>query len=428
MLETKLEGWCVKYVRLKIDMNPYQLLANEGINFNTGFIQEQLKTFPTCFLIDDAQSAFGETNSAFWKALSKEVNLPKTIRFVIASTYLIGGKDSPVEMEDFPRITPVNMLLTPVQSRSYLVDYLKFEFKDFTSLVDLIVEDCGGNIGALTIVDDYYRTEFYGRHTHIQEQVLIERFISSVHLRMKRLFGSESRLNNKFRPVIIDLLYGESVYIADNDFAQDTELKHYVKCGIISRDVLSGLTTFSNAMSRRYFIYQTYPRKALTNPDNVIDLVLVAIGKLSARELTQSVENEFPKESTFQHLMMSTVTSSLTAITHVYPEISNVIGTDAKIHGRVDFFINSTLRWGIELLIKGDRLKEHRPRFIGDGKYVDLLCNQYIVVDFRDIAYSVQVKPVVKENVITVYFYKGNYETAQCLLPDGNVQTISLSL
>jgi hypothetical protein len=430
ILETKLSptGWCVKYIRLQIGQNPYELLrCYGGIDFRTGRIEEQLKTSPTCIMLDDAQNAFGEEYSGFWNTLLKQVNLPGVIRFVIASTYLIGGKESPVEFADFPRISPAQMLLSPMQSQSYLVDFLQFEFRHFTSLVELIVEDCGGNIGALTIVDNYYKTEFYGRHPDIPQQELLDAFISSkIHGQMKRLFGSESRFEMLNRSLMIDLLYGGSTYIVDNEFVGDNELKRYVKCGILSREE-NGLTKFSNAMSRRYFIYQNYPGTSLENPENVVDLVLVAISKMSARELTQSIVNEFPKEAIFQHLMMSTVTSSLTATTHVYPENSHVIGTDNKISGRLDFFINSSLRWGIELLIKGNRLKEHRERFVGGGKYVDLLCHQYIIVDFRELAVGGQVEPVVKKNVITVYFQKGNYERAQCLLPDGNLRAISLS-
>ena len=126
--------------------------------------------------------------------------------------------------------------------------------------------------------------------------------------------------------------------------------------------------------------------------------------------------------------MMATVTSTLTATTSVYPENSHVIRSDVHISGRVDFVvINSTLRWGIELLIKGHKLMEHRERFIGDGKCVELLCNQYIIVDFREIAHGAKVKKLKKKNVITVYFCKGDYSTARCLLPNGSVKTITLT-
>ncbi len=53
------------------------------------------------------------------------------------------------------------------------------------------------------------------------------------------------------------------------------------------------------------------------------------------------------------------------------------------------------------------------------GNTLIFFVQQYIIVDFKELAVGGQVEPVVKENVITVYFQKGNYERAQCLLPDG---------
>lgn len=268
MLETKLTGRCVvKYVRFQVGLNPYDLLANQGgINILTGFIDDQLKTSrASCIMLDDAQNAVDdETNYAFWGSLLKDITLPQTIRFVITSTYLIGGTVSPVEFSAYPNITPAQMLLNPVQSRSYLVDFLNFEFKEFTSLIDLIVEECGGNIGAMTIVDHFFKTEFYGRRrSNLQEQELLDVYISpAILLRMKRLFESETiKFDIHNKPVMIDLLQGEFVYIPHIDFARDTELKHYVRCGILTREEPFGLTKFSNAISRRYFMFQTYPPK-----------------------------------------------------------------------------------------------------------------------------------------------------------------------
>jgi hypothetical protein len=135
----------------------------------------------------------------------------------------------------------------------------------------------------------------------------------------------------------------------------------------------------------------------------------------------------FPKEAVFQHLMMTGMTANLTAQTHVYPENCIVIDTGDKIPGEVDFFINGDLKWGIELLIQGRKLKEHRERFIGNGKYVNLECLEYVVVDFRGNVAGAPKKIVEKDNVITVYFKLDDYGSATCLLPNGSLHNIELS-
>jgi hypothetical protein len=59
------------------------------------------------------------------------------------------------------------------------------------------------------------------------------------------------------------------------------------------------------------------------------------------------------------------------------------------------------------------------------GNTLIFFVQQYIIVE---LAVGGQVEPVAKENVITVYFQKGNYERAQCLLPDGIIYGLFRSL
>lgn len=128
--------------------------------------------------------------------------------------------------------------------------------------------------------------------------------------------------------------------------------------------------------------------------------------------------------------MRQTISSHLTPKTCLYPENSVVIGTNQTIAGEIDFFVDDTLRWGIELLVKGRKLKEHRDRFVGRGQYVNLECNDYIVVDFRSNASGVP-KRMTDENVsnlLSVYFKEGCYDQVTCLLPDGTNSVIKLVL
>ena len=179
-------------------------------------------------------------------------------------------------------------------------------------------------------------------------------------------------------------------------------------------------------MSRRYFIRKTYPHRALNDPTNIIELVIESIRKISANTLRNAtVNNHFPKEAVFQHLMMTGLTANLKAATNIYPENLSVIGSDKKIKGELDFFINGHLRWGIELLVLGRKLKEHRERFIKEGKYVGLECREYVVIDFTNNALK-SLAP--RDNVITVFFNSNDYSKATCLLfHDESTQEVTLS-
>jgi hypothetical protein len=70
------------------------------------------------------------------------------------------------------------MLLDAENSLDFLVNSLKFPFSHFESFAELSIEDCGGNIGALSIVEYQYKTGIYGSNTPLDEQKLVDYFIS----------------------------------------------------------------------------------------------------------------------------------------------------------------------------------------------------------------------------------------------------------
>ena len=416
----------VKYIRMKKGQSPHEKLKAIGIDFENSSYSKEMSEGEVLIMIDDAQNSFSEElNKSFWESLLKTLTIRSNIRFLIASTYLIGGQDSPAEFITLPRISSEEMLLNPIISRDYLVHYLRFPYASNEPLVDLIIEDCGGNIGALAIIHDRFKSKF--THQDPSDRILVDYFMSSeLTESMDRLFGSETIMTLN-APYMVDLLYGRAVSIHLSLIANDADFKCYIKCGLLTRESSTGNTNFTSAMSRRYFIRKTYPHRALNDPTNIIELVIESIRKISANTLRNAtVGNNFPKEAVFQHLMMTGLTANLKAETNIYPENSCIIGSDTKIKGELDFFINGKLRWGIELLILGRKIKEHRKRFIGDDKYVGLECNEYVVIDFTTNA--PEYLPVVPgDNVITVSFNSNDYSKAKCLFLDGSQRYVELS-
>lgn len=153
---------------------------------------------------------------------------------------------------------------------------------------------------------------------------------------------------------------------------------------------------------------------------------MVAIQSMSAELLRRSVaeSTDFPNEATFQHLFMQGSTKNTLHSTQVLPELSKVLpvlrgAAYTKIPGRIDFFVNEDLRWGIELLIKGDRRKAHRDRFSPGGTYASLSCKAFIVVDLRpdpvmSSSASEQQKVGNSSNGIMTVYFAGNFQTSRC--------------
>ena len=182
--------------------------------------------------------------------------------------------------------------------------------------------------------------------------------------------------------------------------------------------------SFASPLAERYFSMYFYPDRGSENPRCIEDLTLAAIRSMSAELLRSSVaeSTDFPNEATFQHLFMQGLTKNTKHTTQVLPELSKVFpvlrgGAYGKIAGRIDFFVNGDLRWGIELLIKGNRRKAHRDRFSAGGKYANLNCNGFIVVDLRPdpvrSSASEQQNKVgnSSKDIMTVYF-AGNFQTS----------------
>ncbi len=49
----------------------------------------------------------------------------------------------------------------------------------------------------------------------------------------------------------------------------------------------------------------------------------------------------------------------------------------------LDFYINRSHSWRIELLWEGDRLQEYANQFETDGTYSDISLKKWVVLDFR---------------------------------------------
>jgi hypothetical protein len=110
-------------------------------------------------------------------------------------------------------------------------------------------------------------------------------------------------------------------------------------------------------------------------------------------------------------------------------DVSYNSSTESKIAGEVDFYLNGSLRWGIELLVNGDRIGEHLSRFEPpNGKYVSLGVQDYAVVDIRMC--NNQVPKIISkhEKRITVFFKKNeDYKVAHCIFGTSN-DTIEVQL
>jgi hypothetical protein len=104
--------------------------------------------------IDDAQAWYSEIS--FWNQLFKSTDLwlPDNVQFIISATHsLIGGKEIPVEFTSLPHLQREDFLLSTDEAYQFirLPGIGLPETLRPSNLKDLLVNECGGLIGALRL-------------------------------------------------------------------------------------------------------------------------------------------------------------------------------------------------------------------------------------------------------------------------------------
>jgi len=143
---------------------------------------------------------------------------------------------------------------------------------------------------------------------------------------------------------------------------------------------------------------------------------------MSASVLKNStLPGDFPKETVFQLLFMEVLALNTPPECSICPKLSKIFPPDNNLNsrqaiaGEIDFFLNGSLRWGIELLVNGDRIGEHLGRFSPpNGKYASLAVNDYAVINFRGNATGQPTDSSKHPKRVSVFFKKDDYSVAQC--------------
>lgn len=149
---------------------------------------------------------------------------------------------------------------------------------------------------------------------------------------------------------------------------------------------------------------------------------------------SSTVPGDFPKEAVFQHLFMEGLALHTPPDCSICPELSKIFPSDSNrnsgqaIAGEIDFYLNGSLRWGIELLVNGDRIGEHHSRFSPpNGKYVSLAVNDCAIMDFRRSATGEPTDISQHPNRVSVFFKNDDYSVAKCLFGE-DTAAIEISL
>ncbi|KAL8017135.1 putative bacterial Pleckstrin domain, P-loop containing nucleoside triphosphate hydrolase [Plasmopara halstedii] len=319
-------------------------------------------------MIDDAQAKYDDKD--FWATLIKVAPswLPDNVRFIICATHALEcGVESPVELQSLLKFGRSDFLLSDEEVQEFLVLPLTTGLPDRMkkqSFIQLLIRECSGLIGALRITP--------------------------------------------------------TSCAADEDNRCIVTLK---KAGIIVEDV-DQLVRFSSPLAEKYYSKCLFPNRALANPSSLRELITRIVGNMSASALRQSVvgETNFPKEAIFQHQFMEGLALNTHRTCLICPELSRVFPSSPadsdqplRIEGKIDFYLNGSLRWGLELLVNGDNIGEHMARFASDGKYAALAVNDYAVIDLRGNKTGKVTGVSCMEKRVMVFFQLRDFSRCHCI-------------
>ncbi|POM66509.1 Hypothetical protein PHPALM_17622 [Phytophthora palmivora] len=434
----------LRYVPIAFDdfnANATDLLAGHGVD-----VVRKTCRIPgdkmCVFMLDDCQRQYHDI--AFWTALIKGSSswLLPHIRFIISATHLLetDAPDSPIAFGSIPwKVTRDDFLISDEEAHQF------FDFENglpsqlrFPTLVEVIIRECNGHIGSLRSSCDILFEHYSKAVAPVEDDVFVY-YLSGIFVnQLTRCFGSghttpASRNLQLFliKCLVRDPTCGPLGMQLDEDEKQC--FTRLMKAGIVRQDG-DGYVMFVSPLAERYYNKWLFPNRADCNPKSLQELIRKVIGSMSASVLRQSVvyTDNFPKEAAFQHQFMAALALHTLQTCYICPELSRVFPDsprqlDQRISGEIDFYLNGSLRWGIELLVNGDGIGEHMARFAEDGKYAALAVKDYAVVDLRCNQTGRITNVIRKPERITVFFKAGDFSSCRCIFGlDENPEPIIL--
>jgi len=365
-------------------------------------------------MLDDCQKRYTKEYTNFWEYLIKNSNgFHENLTFIMCSTRsLITAEDSPAVFTELATLQRNDFLLTDDEALSLirlepptgLALSLRYDVVEA-----VMIKECNGLVAALRISITHLNKHFSDHNPVNEEEVLQAYFSAKLVPKLDRCFTYRGSIAGQFHQFLVGLMTRTTQLPVVED---DKELyERLVKCGVLAK--FDGAVGFASPLASRYITSVMFPdRCAPENSPKTLELLIVGAIKLwSANSLRKSVaqKGDTCKEAVYQHQLLHGLHQLTSASSSICPELSRVfpdVNTSssqatATILGALDFYINGTSRWGIELLINGDRIQEHWSRVAQGGKYARLNVKDYIVVDFR-VGVVTHVKTAA--HLMTVFF------------------------
>ena len=442
------EGERPRIVQLKMNKGTasedyFKQLARAGM---VNDMEELCKIEKTWVLVDDAQNAYDPHYYPLWEFLVKIVGdtdeIEGRVKVVIATTYDLDTPTSPVIFKGITHEQPdatqeeIMDLWNLFSERLDCEEWVKYR----DTLVDISrIDDGPGTspryqigvvMAGIRLVAVLKKRP--GTKLPLVEKDMVAKLRGTDMIeQLKRCFClPESIRNEAHQMALIDMVIGEvSEEAAEENKDDGTNLEEFYSHGILSGEG-SGESRFRSIAAQWFYYKQCFPNRALQNPASLRALVKEAVKAISSRRLADAgMEDGFPKEAAFQHLFNESMARLLRARNPIIPEL-NTFATDGAgkvVTGELDFYINGSLKWALELLRNGDKISEHLERFDPNvGKYRKVEMNEFLVVDCRPYNRK-GAKTIIKDENRCTLLFSENFRKCVCQMGYDTDETLRLA-
>lgn len=157
--------------------------------------------------------------------------------------------------------------------------------------------------------------------------------------------------------------------------------------------------------------------RPIDEPDNLEEFLLKCIPAFRSDFLSANLGRDDTTAllaPVWQAELFHNATSILTPTSYIHPSVGRTFGST----GMVDFYVNGSKKWLIEITREGDRLPQHADKFSkGTGLYACIPWTARVILDFRAVRPK---KKTVDKYGPLVWFvvYGSNYKSATIVRKD----------
>ncbi len=168
-------------------------------------------------------------------------------------------------------------------------------------------------------------------------------------------------------------------------YKESIEVIDLIKAGILARNH-KGDVIFTAPVVRAAFIWKLYGESAPRSftVASLEEFIVECVTRMNPDILKRSKSIGADKRLLERQWQMEFYRCAVQIVSHQH-SISPDVGQIFNSEGFLDFYVDDTWKWGIELLREGDEMKSHSERFAPGGIYEAIAPEMaaWVILDFR---------------------------------------------